>query len=640
MTPEVSVRTQTTDVETETNLQRTLAETWRDPRGFVGWLSGVDHKSIGTRFIATTLLFFALAGILALLIRMQLSRPENGLLGPDAYAQVFSTHGTAMMFLFAVPVMTALGVYLIPLMVGARNLAYPRLSSFGYWVFVIGGLLLFVSLLLNTGPEAGWFSYVPLSGPENSPGKRTDIWAQTVTFTEISALAVAVCIIVTVFKQRAPGMSINRMPVFVWSMLVVAFMILFAMTTVAVASTFLASDRLVGTHFFNPAEGGDVLLWQHLYWYFGHPEVYIMFLPGMGIISMIITTFSGRDTYGYPAIVLSQIAQGFIGFGLWVHHMFATGLPELGQSFFTAASLVIAIPSGIQIFCWIATLWSGRPRLATPTLFAFGFVFIFVIGGLSGVMLASVPFDLQAHDTFFVVAHFHYVIIGGVVFPLIAGLYYWFPLITGRMMSERLGYLNFALLFIGTNVTFFPMHWLGLDGMTRRIYTYAEETGWGDLNLLATVGSWIIAAGVVVLVINIIWGLKFGKLAGYNPWNSGTLEWDVVLPPPSYNFPRIPVVTAREPIWARTHADAFVDGLAPDRREVLLTTVLDAEPDAVHEQAGPSIAPLLAALAVGVTFISLIFTPWGLVIGLACLVPGLVLWGWPQRRRSSLSEAP
>ncbi|HEX6558663.1 MAG TPA: cytochrome c oxidase subunit I, partial [Longimicrobiales bacterium] len=536
MSPDVIVRDEIRTEAAEAAYLRELEHTFNPRRGLWGWLTSVDHKSIGKRYVATAFLWFALAGILALIMRLQLMKPENTLVGPDTYNQLFSTHGTAMMFLFAVPVMTAMGVYLVPLMVGTRNISYPRLNAFGYWVFLIGGLFLFTSLLLNTGPEAGWFAYVPLSGPSFSPGKRTDVWAQTVTFTEIAALVAAVEIIVTAFKQRAPGMSVNRIPLFVWAMVTVSFMILFAMTTIAVASIFLASDRLIGTQFFNPAEGGDVLLWQHMFWYFGHPEVYIMFLPGMGILSHLVSTYSQREVYGYPAIVTSIVAQGFIAFGLWVHHMFATGLPQLGQTFFTAASMIIAIPTGIQIFCWIATLWSGRPRLTTAMLYVFGFMFIFIIGGLSGVMIASVPVDLQVHDTFFIVAHFHYVIIGGVVFPLLGGLYHWFPLFSGRKLNETLGKINFALLFIGVNLTFFPMHWLGLDGMTRRVYTYMADTGWGQLNFIATVGSWIIALGVIALVLNVVWSAIAGERVPRDPWNAGTLEWDPPLPPPSYNF--------------------------------------------------------------------------------------------------------
>ena len=413
-----------------------LDRTWSRPAGLYGWLCAADHKTIGIRYLVTAFVFFLLAGLLAAAMRLQLSRPENDRARPRS-PTTRSSRRTAR---HDVPVRGAghagLGVYLVPLMVGTREIAFPRLNAFGYWVYLFGGLMLFVAFVLDIGPDAGWFAYVPLSGPEYSPGKRTDFWAQMITFTELASLAVAVQLITTIFKQRAPGMSLNRMPLFVWAKLVTSFMIMFAMPAVMAASSFLIIDRLVGTHFFNPAEGGDALLWQHLFWFFGHPEVYIIFIPATGIVSAIIPAFARRPIFGYPAVVLSLIATGFLGFGLWVHHMFATGMPQLGASFFTAASMMIAIPSGVQIFCWIATLWDGRPAMRTPLLFVLGFFFIFVLGGLTGVMLASVPLDLQVHDTYFVVAHFHYVLIGGAVFPLFGAFYYWFPKVTGRMLSE------------------------------------------------------------------------------------------------------------------------------------------------------------------------------------------------------------
>ncbi|HEU0052866.1 MAG TPA: cbb3-type cytochrome c oxidase subunit I, partial [Longimicrobium sp.] len=483
-----------------------LDRTWRRKPGVWGWLVSTNHKSVAARYVFTAVLFLIAGGVEALLMRIQLAKPENSFLTPDQYNQLFSTHGTTMMFLFAVPVMEAMGLYFVPLMIGTRNVAFPRLNLFGYYVYLIGGLFLYAGLLVNSGPDAGWFNYVPLSGPEFSPGKRVDIWAQTITFTEIAALVASVEILVTVFKQRAPGMSLNRVPIFVWSMVVTSFMVLFAMPSVAGASMMLAMDRLigVGTHFFNPAEGGDPLLWQHLFWFFGHPEVYIIFLPATGMVSAMLPAFARRPVFGYTAIVLALVANGFVAFGLWVHHMFATPILQMGASFFTAASIMIAIPSGVQIFCWIATLWTGRPRFATPLYFILGFLFLFVLGGITGVMVASIPFDLQAHDTFFVVAHFHYVLIGGALFPLFGAFYYWWPKFTGRLLDERMGKANFWLFFIGVNLTFFPMHFLGLAGMPRRVYTYLDETGWGELNLLSTVGAFTIALSVVVFAVNVL----------------------------------------------------------------------------------------------------------------------------------------
>jgi cytochrome c oxidase subunit I+III len=439
-------------------------------------------------------------------------------------------------------------------------------------------------------------------------------------------------IIVTIFKHRAPGMTLGRMPLFVWAQLVTSFMILFAMPWVATASIMLAMDRLIATHFFNPAEGGDTLLWQHLFWFFGHPEVYIIFVPALGMVSQIVTAFTRREIFGYPVMVLSLIMTGFLGFGLWVHHMFATGVPQMAQSFFTAASMMIAIPSGVQIFCWIATIWAGRPRFSVAFLFVLGFVVLFIIGGFTGVMIASVPFDRQAHDTYFIVAHLHYVLIGGAVAPLFGAFYYWFPKLTGRLLSEKLGRWHFALFFIGVNLTFFPMHQLGLDGMTRRVYTYLAGTGWGDLNLLASIGAVTIAASVGVFLINVIRSAARGVRAGDNPWDAETLEWATSSPPPSYNFPYIPVVQSRSPLWNRPPDIPVVTGLRTDMREVLITTLLDARPDSRHRHPNASITPLLTAVATGVTFIMLIFTPWGLPIGGALLTIACVVWGWPNRK--------
>ncbi len=621
-----------------------LERTWGDEPGLIGWLSTVDHKRIGIRYIVTAFVFFLLGGLNAAVMRLQLSRPENGIVGPDLYNQVFTMHGTTMMFLFAVPVMTAMGIYFVPLMIGARDVAYPRLNAFGYWVYLIGGVLLYVGLFTNTGPDTGWFSYVPLAGPGYTPGKRADVWAQTVTFTEIAALIAAVEIIATVFKHRTPGMSLNRMPLFVWAMLVTSFMILFSMPWVATASMFLAADRLIGTHFFNPAEGGDSLLWQHLFWFFGHPEVYIIFIPTLGMVSHIVATFTRRPVFGYTAIVLANVGQGFLSFGLWVHHMFATTVPQIGSSFFSATSAMIAITTGIQIFCWIVTIWQGRPRFSVPFLFVIGFVIVFMIGGLSGVMVASVPFDTQAHDTYFVVAHLHYVLLGA-LFPLFGGFYYWFPKLTGRLLSERAGRWHVALFFTGVHLTFFPMHYLGFAGMPRRVYTYLAETGWGPLNLLASIGAVVLTTSVAVFVVNALVSLRRGARAPDNPWDADTLEWATASPPPAYGFVHQPVVEGRSALWERSAARPVVSGLRAELQEVLGTTIMDARPDHRHVAPAPTITPLLAALATGVTFITLIFTPWGLPVGGVLLLVTITMWAWPGReeyedQRSQETGAP
>src|ERR1044072_2541825 len=503
-----------------------VEQTWADEPGLIGALSTVKHKGVAVRYIVTTLVFFALAGALAIVMRTQLARADNDLVGPDAYNQLFSMHGSAMMFLFAVPVMEAVALYLLPLMVGTRNVAFPRLNAYGYWLFLFGGLMSFTVFFLNIGPEAGGVRYPPRAGPEYSPGKRQDFWAQLITFTEVAALIGAIQIIVTTFKMRAPGMTLSRMPMFAWAMLVTAFMIVFAMPSVMLASTFLITDRLVSTQFFNPAEGGDVLLWQHMFWFFGHPEVYIIFVPALGMISEILPAFARRRVVGYLGLVIALVTIAFLSFGLWVHHMFTTGLPPLGMSFFTVASIMIALPTGLQIFCWLATFATGAPvRFATPILFVIGFFFIFIIGGLTGIMLGSSTLDQQLHDSYFVVAHLHYVLIGGAVFPLFAGFYFWFPKLTGRLLSERAGRWNFWLFFIGFNVAFFPMHILGLHGMPRRVYTYPAASGWEGLNLLSTAGALIIAASMLVFLGNLVRSLRRGAPAPANPWGAATLEW-------------------------------------------------------------------------------------------------------------------
>ena len=609
---------------------RSLDLTWRGKPGLIGWLETTNHKDIAIRYIITAFIFFGLAGILALLMRIQLAFPENTFIGPDLYNQFFTVHGTTMMFLFAVPITEAFGIYFVPLMVGTRNVALPRLNALGYYVYLAGGILLYAGLFLNIGPDTGWFSYVPLAGPQFSPGKRVDFWAQMITLTEIAGLTTAVEIIVTVFKQRAVGMSLNRIPLFVWAMVITSFMVIFAMPAVMLASGYLAMDRLahVNTHFLNPGEGGDALLYQHIFWFFGHPEVYIIFIPATGFISTIVPTFARRRIFGYTALVLALISTAFIGFGLWVHHMFATPVPELGQSFFTAASMIIAIPAGIQIFCWIATIWSGKPVLKTPLLWVGGFLLLFVFGGLSGIMLASVPIDLQVHDTFFVVAHFHYVLIGGMVFPLFGAFYYWFPKWTGRMLSESLGKWNFWLFFIGFNLTFFPMHQLGLKGMPRRVYTYVPETGWGSLNFLATVGAGIIGLSVILFLLNVFWSRKRGMTAGDNPWGASTLEWATTSPPQSYNFLYLPTVAGRDALWDKPVISPVITGVRTDIRQVLNTTILEAAPDHLFEMAGDSIYPLILALAVSGTIIVGIFTPWAFAIGAIVCFFAFLPWFW------------
>jgi len=607
-----------------------LEATWSRPKDLFGWLGTVDHKEIGRRYIITALVFLALGGLLALHMRLQLMFPDNDMMGPGLFNETFTMHGTTMMFLFAVPVMQGVQIYLTPIMIGTRAMAFPRLTAFSFYMYLFGGLFLWTAHFLRFGPDNGWFSYVPLAGPEYGIGKRADVWAQTVTFTEVAALAVAVTLVATILKQRAPGMTLARMPIFVWATLVTSLMVIFSMPAVALVSSLLLSDRLVGTQFFNPAEHGDPLLWQHLFWFFGHPEVYIIFLPATGFVSEIVSTFSRRSLFGYPIVVLSLISTGILAFGLWVHHMFATGLPRVGYSFYTAASMAVSIPTGLQIFCWIATIWDGRPRLQVPMLYVVAFIVTFVIGGLSGVMIAAVPLDLQLHDTYFIVAHFHYVLIGGSVFPLLGAITYWYPKFTGRLMSERLGKISFWTIFLGFQLAFFPMHIAGLMGMPRRVYTYPAGMGLEIPNLLSSIGSGVVAVAVLLFVVNMVMSFAGGRRAGPDPWDAPSLEWATDSPPPWYNFAHIPVVDSRTPLWDARGKFPVVHGLRVDDRELLLTSVISAAPDVREPSAVPSVWPFVAAVAVAITFISSVFSPWGLVFGAVPAGIALIAWFWPK----------
>jgi cytochrome c oxidase subunit 1 len=611
-------------------LEARLDATWRRPPGIIGWLATVDHKEIGRRYIMTALLFLALGGVLALAMRLQLARPDSTLISADRYNQLFTMHGSTMMFLFAVPVMEGVAVYIIPLMVGTRSTAFPRLNAFSYFMYLFGGLMLWFAFVLNVGPDVGWFAYTPLSGPQFSPGKRADVWAQMIAFTEVAALSAAVVLVCTILKCRAPGMTLSRMPLFAWAMLVVAVMIIFSMPAIALTSGMLISDRLVGTNFFNAAEHGDALLWQHLFWFFGHPEVYIIFLPATGFVSVMVETFCRRPVFAHSVVVLSLISTGILAFGLWVHHMFATGLPRVGYSFYTAASMSVSIPTGLQIFCWLATMWDGRPRFPVPMLYVVGFIVTFVIGGLTGVMVAAVPLDLQLHDTYFVVAHFHYVLIGGAVFPLLGILTYWFPKFTGRMMNDTLGKVTFWMTFIGFHLTFFPMHWSGLLGMPRRVYTYPAGLGLELPNLISTIGAFVLGTAVVLFVLNGLVSLYRGAIAGPNPWGAASLEWATSSPPPVYNFAHIPVVESSTPFWDSDGELPVVTGLRVDEKEMLTTTVVAATPDLREPIPAASLWPLIAAIAVGIVFVASIFSPWALAIGLVPCGIAFTAWFWPK----------
>jgi cytochrome c oxidase subunit I len=616
-------------------LEARLEKTWRRPPGFLGWLATVDHKEIGRRYIVTALIFLALGGVLALAMRLQLATSDSNLISAQRYNELFTMHGSTMMFLFAVPVMEGVAVFIIPLMVGTRSTTFPRLNAFSYFMYLFGGLMLWVAFLLNIGPDVGWFAYTPLSGPEFSPGKRADVWAQMITFTEVSALAAAVVLICTILKARAPGMTLARMPLFAWAMLVQAVMIVFAMPAVALCSSMLISDRLVGTNFYNAAEHGDALLWQHLFWFFGHPEVYIIFIPATGFVSVLTETFSRRPIFAYPVVVLALISTGILAFGLWVHHMFATGLPRVGYSFYTSASMTVAIPTGLQIFCWLATMWDGRPRFPVPMLYVVGFIVTFVIGGLTGVIVAAVPLDLELHDTYFIVAHFHYVLIGGAVFPLLGILTYWYPKITGRMMSETLGKISFWMMFLGFQLAFFPMHFSGLLGMPRRVYTYPAGLGLELPNLLSTIGAFVVACAVLIFVVNGFVSLFRGAIAPANPWDAASLEWATPSPPPPYNFAHIPVIESRTPLWDINGELPVVTGLRVDEKEMLLTTVVAAAPDLREPVPEPSLWPFIASVAVGIVFVASIFSPWALPFGLIPCAIAIAAWFWPKEMKRS-----
>jgi cytochrome c oxidase subunit I len=517
------------------------------PRGWLEWLTTTDHKKIGILYLFTTFLFFLLGGVEALIMRLQLAQPSNTLVDAGAYNGLVTVHGTTMIFLFMVPVLAGFGNYLVPLMIGARDMAFPRLNALSYWLLLFGGIAFYCSFFWEP-PQAGWTMYPPLSDDAFLPSGGVDAWIFMIHLTGISSIVGAINFIATIHNMRAPGMSWGRMPLFVWSILVYSYLLVAALPAVGAAVTMLLADRHFGTAFFDPTGGGDPMLWQHLFWFFGHPEVYIMILPVFGMVSEILPVFARKPIFGYKAIAAATVAIAFLGLLVWAHHMFTTPTPTVVLAFFMLSSFLIAVPTGIKIFNWIATLWRGQIVLKTPLYFAAALPGLFVIGGISGVILAIFPVDWQLQDTYFVVAHFHYVLFGGGVFGLFGGLYYWFPKMTGKLMSESLGKLSFWLMFIGFNATFLPQHSAGLSGMPRRIYDYSEQLDVGIYNLISSIGAFILAVGVIVTVVNALISLKSGRRAGNDPWKGNTLEWFTQSPPPVNNFDVVPRVRSVEPM--------------------------------------------------------------------------------------------
>jgi cytochrome c oxidase subunit I+III len=613
-----------------------LEAVWRTPTGW-RFFKSVNNTNIGLLYIGTALLFFVLAGILGLLIRLQLAVPENGFLAVGTYNQVFTMHGTVMMFLFAIPVVEALAVYLLPNMLGARDLPFPRLSAYAYWAYAIGGIAFFCTLFAGLAPDGGWFMYPPLTGMQYSPDMNADFWLLGIGFIEISAIAGAIELIVGILFTRAPGMTLGRMPVYAWAMLVVGLMIVFAFPAVIAGTALLEMERALDWPFFISERGGDPLLWQHLFWFFGHPEVYIIFLPAAGMVSTMIPTIAGTPLVGRRAIIAALLGVGVFSFGLWAHHMFTAGLGVLEMGFISAASMAVAVPTAIQVFAWIATLWKGTVRPGAPTLFLLGFMFIFVLGGLTGVMVAVIPFDWQVHDTYFIVAHLHYVLIGGMVFPVFAAMYYWLPLINGNRMSERWARWVFGAMFVGFNVAFFPMHITGLLGMPRRVYTYPADMGWNGLNMVSTMGAFLFAAGVLLFAVDVVRTLRRPKKDVGNPWHAPTMEW---LTSEDYGNRSIPRVTSENPLWDQPMLSAEVDAgrhylpnTATGARETIATSPIAATPTYLMILPGDSWLPLLGAAGTAAFFLlltmKLTVAAW---IGGIVAIISIIGWLWQSDR--------
>jgi cytochrome c oxidase subunit 1/cytochrome c oxidase subunit I+III len=613
-----------------------LEEVWAERKGVLGWLTTVDHKRIGIMYFFTTLAFFGAGGVEALLIRTQLIGPNGHTLGPKAYDEVFTMHGITMIFLFVIPMTTgAFGNYLLPLMIGARDMAFPRLNALSYWIFLGSGVFMYVALAQGHAPNAGWFDYVPLASKQYDPGNNIDFYGYGLIFNGISSTMASINIIVTTFKLRAPGMSLNRMPLFCYAFLAAAFALLFALPVLSLACVFLELDRELGMQFYVASHGGDPLLWQNLFWIFGHPEVYIIILPAFGIATAIIPTFTERRMVLFPLVALSEILVAFLGFGVWVHHMFTVGFSTATYIYYAAASLIITIPSAIQLFAWITTILSGTPVFKTPLLFIVGFITYFIIGGLSGITVAAIPFDQQVHDSYYIIAHFHFVIFGAAVYPILGGMFFWFPKVTGRMYNERVGKISFWLTFLGTFVTFFPMHIVGILGMPRRNYTYPAHMGWTLLNFIESIGAYVLAAGLVLIVANLAISMRRGERVGNDPWGGDTLEWSTTSPPPPYNYPVIPTISSPYAMWDTEDRERDSErlrrgeGLLPTGHETPATSVQDAGVDEVLSMPSASPWPPLVGLSLTGVFAMLLLDHYWIVVGFLVVLLFTVA-GWHQ----------
>jgi cytochrome c oxidase subunit I len=594
------------------------------PTGVWSWITTVDHKRIGVMYFLTSLFFLFVGGLEALIIRAQLWKPEQALITAETYNQLFTMHGTTMVFMVAMPMAVAFFNYVVPLQIGARDVAFPRLNALSYWIYLFGSIYMNLSWLEGVAPDSGWTGYANLTSNEFSPGPNVNYWVVGLSILGISSILGGINFITTIVNLRAPGMKLMRMPPFTWMTLVTSFILVTAMPVIAVALVLLAFDRFFDANFFVPQAGGDPVLWQHLFWIFGHPEVYVLILPSFGVISEVVPTFSRKPLFGYPVVIYAGVLIGFIGWGVWSHHMFASGLGPIADSFFLASTMIIAIPTGVKIFNWIATMWGGSIRLTTAMLFAVGMIAVFTVGGLSGIMHASAPVDLQQHDTYFVVAHFHYVIVGGAMMGLFSGFYYWFPKVTGRMPHEGLGKLHFWLAMIGFNLTFFPMHMSGMYGMPRRTWTYSSDLNVQIYNQMSTVGGVIFGLSALVWVWVILRSVRKGAIAPNNPWEAPSVEWAIPSPPAHYNFPVLPTVRHRDPLWNENDRGEI------ERLAVIVPAVEPVMPNS-------SFWPIVVALGVTATW-ALIMTGkwWAPLIGLAATAVGVFAWAFedPFRKKA------